>query len=51
VRKFFRRLTLSVEFSFCGENWLLPKSFALDALFVFMPVESERSALRATWEE
>src|SRR5438874_5051535 len=47
----FRGLTLSSKLSSSGGYWLLVRSFAVDALFVFIPVELERSALRATREE
>src|SRR6266702_1223583 len=41
--KLLERLTLSSEFCACGWSWLLPKSFGVDALLVFIPVESQQS--------
>ena len=44
-------LLFSSSFCVCGWSWVLPISFAVDALFVFMRLESERSTPRATQQE
>src|SRR5436309_1259069 len=44
-------LLFSSSFCVCGWSWVLPISFAVDALFVFMPVESQRSHWRAASQE
>src|SRR5207249_4266199 len=47
---FFGALTLSSDFSACGECWLLLKSFAVGS-FVFILVELEAPASHATAEK
>src|SRR5438046_5288073 len=44
-------LLFSSSFCVCGWSWLLPKSFAVDALVVFILVELEAPASHATAEK
>src|SRR5262249_31827495 len=44
-------LTVSSSFSVCGCSWLLPRSFAVEVVVVFMPVESQRFLSRAVLEK
>ena len=46
----FRGLTLFSRLSSGGRISLLPEPFAVGLLIAFMPVESQRFALRAAWE-
>jgi hypothetical protein len=46
-----RDLVLFFESFRKGRFSLLPKSFAVGLLIAFMPVESQRFALRAAWEK
>src|SRR5207253_8555372 len=53
-RRLIKRLdrsTFSSEFCACGECWLFLNSFAVDALVVFILVELEAPASRATAEK